>query len=264
MKIGWIGLGQMGRAMAARCVADGHTVTAHVRTLDGREAARGAGIALTQNMREAVENQDVIGVALFDDQQLLEIGRTGVFQYIKADAVAAVHVTGSPRALDEFAQMTSKPNSVLDATFSGTSATLDSGGRITLMVGGSAETLARAQPVLSAYCDPIAHLGALGAGRKLKLINNVLFAGQVALSAEALELAASMGLDQKAAADVLGKSSGASFALSVVAGGESPSAILTRLSRYLDKDVAAARAAAQDVGLDFNLLAATTARWGVD
>jgi 3-hydroxyisobutyrate dehydrogenase-like beta-hydroxyacid dehydrogenase len=264
MKVGWIGLGQMGRAMAARVVKAGHPVTAHVRTLDGREAAREGGIALTLDIGEAVRDADLVCVGLFDDAQFHEVmlGREGALAMLKPGAVVAVHTTGGTGALEAAAAQAPAGVAILDATFSGTSATLDAGGFITLMVGGEAATLEAARPVLAAYCDPIALVGPLGAARRLKLLNNLLFAAQVTLAAETLRLAESQGLDAKIAAEVLQKSSGGSFAMGIVSSRGDAKATLNGLAHYLDKDADAARAAAAELGLYLGALGEAARFWG--
>jgi 3-hydroxyisobutyrate dehydrogenase-like beta-hydroxyacid dehydrogenase len=263
MKIGWIGLGQMGVAMAARLVRRGYPVTAYVRSLEGREAARAAGVALTQDVGEAVSDADLVCVGLFDDAQFraLMLGPKGALSRMKPGAIVAVHTTGGPGALADAVAEAPAGVTILDATFSGTAAALEAGGFITLMVGGDAAALEAARPALAAYCDPITLVGPVGAARRLKLLNNLLFAAQVTLAAETLRLAESQGLDPRVAGEVLQKSSGASFAMGVLAGADL-SARLKGLAHYLDKDADAARAAAAELGLDLGALGEAARYWG--
>jgi 3-hydroxyisobutyrate dehydrogenase-like beta-hydroxyacid dehydrogenase len=266
MRIGWIGLGQMGASMAAALVRRGHEVTAYVRSLDGRETARQAGVGLTTDVAEAVRGADLVCVALFDDVQFraVMLGAGGALSLMKPGAIVAVHVTGGPAALADAAGAAPPGVSLLDATFSGTSATLDAGGFITLMVGGDAAALETARPALAAYCDPITLVGPIGAARRLKLLNNLLFAAQVTLAAETLRLAESQGLDPRVAGEVLQKSSGGSFAMGVVTAGGDPAARLKGLAHYLDKDADAARAAAAELGLNLGALGEAARYWGKD
>jgi 3-hydroxyisobutyrate dehydrogenase-like beta-hydroxyacid dehydrogenase len=264
MKVGWIGLGQMGVSMAARLVRDGHAVTAYVRSLEGREAARQADIGLTSDIGEAIGHADLVCVALFDDVQFRAamLGARGALSLMRPGTIVVIHTTGEPIAVVEAAAESPPGVSLLDATFSGTSATIDAGGFITLMVGGDAAELERARPALAAYCDPITLVGSLGAARRLKLLNNLLFAAQVTLAADTLRLAEIQGLDPRIAGEVLQKSSGGSFALGVLCAGGDPAARLKGLAHYLDKDADAARDAAAELGLDLGALGEASRRWG--
>ena len=98
-------------------------------------------------------------------------------------------------------------------------------------------------------------LGAAGAGRRLKLINNLLFAANLNLAAEALGAAAQLGLDPVAAALAMERSSGGSYAMRKFAEAGGVDAVMGAVRRYLEKDVALAQAAAAEHQLDLPLLA---------
>lgn len=264
MKIGWIGLGQMGLAMAARLAERGFAVTAYVRSPEASERARARGIGVTTDLAEAVEPADLVSVGLFDDAQFRAVllGDGGAIGRMKPGAVLAVHTTGGPAALEEAAAAAPAGVAILDATFSGTSAQLDAGGFVTLMVGGDVAALDSARPALSSYCDPIVHVGALGAARRLKLLNNMLFAAQVSLASETLRLAESLGLDAKVAGPVIQQSSGASFAMNLLCAADDRAVRLKQLATYLDKDVDAARSVAAELGLNLGELGNAAAQWG--
>jgi 3-hydroxyisobutyrate dehydrogenase-like beta-hydroxyacid dehydrogenase len=87
------------------------------------------------------------------------------------------------------------------------------------MVGGPADVVGACRPMLETFGDPVLHLGPLGAGQEVKVLNNTVFAAQLALAAEVFELAAARQLDQEAVATVLSSGSGRSYAAEVVAGG---------------------------------------------
>ena len=98
---------------------------------------------------------------------------------------------------------------MLDAPVTGSSPRAEEGS-LTIMAGGEAEDFARAQPLLEAMGRVIVHVGALGQGEMLKLINNALGAANAAALAEALLLARASGLDLDAFAEVVSSGSGAS------------------------------------------------------
>ncbi len=92
-------------------------------------------------------------------------------------------------------------------------------GELLVMAGGPVEVVDRCRPVLETFGDPVLHLGPLGAGQEAKVLNNTVFAAQLALAAEVFELAAARQLDPAAMAEVLAGGSGRSYAAEVVAGG---------------------------------------------
>ena len=87
------------------------------------------------------------------------------------------------------------------------------------MVGGPTDVVDRCRPIFETFGDPVLHVGPLGAGQEVKVINNTLFAAQLALAAEVFDLAAARQLDQQAVATILASGSGRSYAADVVAGG---------------------------------------------
>ena len=90
-------------------------------------------------------------------------------------AVLVIHTTGSPRTAETIA---ARGIDVVDAPVSGGPHDI-AAGHVTLFVGGDDDAVARVKPVLSAYGDPILHVGRTGAGQLVKLVNNTLFAAQI-------------------------------------------------------------------------------------
>jgi 3-hydroxyisobutyrate dehydrogenase-like beta-hydroxyacid dehydrogenase len=263
MKVGWIGLGQIGTAMALEVLAAGHEVIGHTRRETGRDELREAGAKLTGSLAETANGTDVLIVSVFDDSQVREVllGPVGALATMKAGGVVAIHTTGSPKLARELADAAPDGVAVIDATFSG-AATQIGGEGLTIMVGGDRDALERARPVLSTYGGSIVHVGAVGDAQKLKLINNVLFAGNVLLAAEAVRIAENNEFDSGLMVSTLTKSSGSSFALNLFAGGRPVESVIDGLRRYLDKDVAIARNAAADAGIDLGILGELTATFG--
>ena len=74
---------------------------------------------------------------------------------------------------------------------------------MTLFVGGSDDAVARVRPVLAGYGDPILHVGPIGAGQGVKLVNNTLFAAQIGLLREAVALGDQFGVDESALLDAI-------------------------------------------------------------
>jgi 3-hydroxyisobutyrate dehydrogenase-like beta-hydroxyacid dehydrogenase len=122
---------------------------------------------------------------------------------------------------------------------------------VTLYVGGPDTALARARPVLAAYGQPILHLGPLGSGQLVKLVNNALFAAQVQLAAEALRIGQRLGVDGGALAGGVAAGSGASRAMDILGG---DLARLEGLRRFLVKDIDVLREVADALSLDLGIL----------
>ena len=87
-----------------------------------------------------------------------------------------------------------------------------------VMVGGSVDVVERCQPVFETFGNPVLHLGPLGSGQEAKILNNTVFAAQLALACEVYALAADRDLDQAALATVLSRGSGRSYAAEVIGG----------------------------------------------
>lgn len=262
MKVGWIGLGQMGRLMALRVLGAGHELLGHSRDFARHADVAAAGGVLTASMVETAQAAQVLCVNLFDDGQLGDVMIDGgVLAAMRPGSVLVVHTTGAATAVEDLARRAPVGVAVLDATFSGHAAMLDAGENVTLMVGGDADALEAARPVLATYCDPILLIGAVGAARRLKLINNMLYAAHLSLACEAMEAAQKMGLDRHAAVDAIRVSSGASAAFDRFTGDATVAQVKATTQRWLDKDTDVARAAARDLGIAIPLLD-HAARWG--
>jgi 3-hydroxyisobutyrate dehydrogenase len=261
VKVGWIGLGQIGRHMAFRVLAAGHTVVGHARDLDKNADLAAAGATLTTSVVEAARGVDVLGVNVFNDVQMIDaLVEGGALAAMRPGSVVVVHTTGDGSVLRDLAARAPDGVAVLDATFSA-SATMTQAGQVTLLIGGSSQALETARPVLESYASIILPLGEVGAARRLKLLNNMLFAAQVSLSAEALQAAEQMGINGQAAAKAIGVCSGASFAMEMFARDRPVDQILAGVARYLDKDADLARSAARDAGIALPLLD-HAAQWG--
>ncbi len=127
-------------------------------------------------------------------------------------------------------------------------------GALTLFVGGTDDAVGRVRPVLSSYGDPILHVGPLGAGQKMKLVNNTLFAAQIGLLCSAVELAAGLGVAESALLTALPHGSAASRVLDIVAARGSVASFLETAGEFVGKDVAVIRQIATDLGSDLGIL----------
>jgi 3-hydroxyisobutyrate dehydrogenase-like beta-hydroxyacid dehydrogenase len=127
-----------------------------------------------------------------------------------------------------------------------------------LMVGGEAAALDRARDVFAAYARPILHVGGVGDGQRMKLVNNLLFAVNLRAALDAAELGRSLGIEPAELARVLGECSGASFALDLLRAAP-PEVWSTSVRRYLAKDVAVIQDVATQSGIDLGELGSRAA-----
>jgi 3-hydroxyisobutyrate dehydrogenase-like beta-hydroxyacid dehydrogenase len=256
MEVAWIGLGQMGLPSAKKIVAAGHRVRGYDVKPPAREAA--GGIVLADSPLAAAKGCDLLCIAVFSDAQLLEVltGPAGVLSELRSGAVVAVFTTGSIESIVKLAAAAPAGVVVLDTCFSRMQADTASG-MMTLLVGGDAGAIDRGRPAFDSFAREIVHVGKIGSGRAIKLVNNILFAGHLQLAADALRFAEALGLEPRATAAALIRCSGASDVMNRFTT-EDPSGMLEVAKRYMVKDVAAAADAAHDAGVELGALGVVT------
>jgi 3-hydroxyisobutyrate dehydrogenase len=255
MKVGWIGLGSIGTQMALRVLQAGHELKAYDRGVGKAELAA-MGVPLTAEYAAVANDCDVLGVCVFSDAQLREcLLDGGALAVMKRGSVVAIHTTGSPKLARELGEAAPQGVQILDACFSG-SADDTARGELTLMLGGDDAALEAARPVISTYASRINHVGALGAGQTIKLLNNLLFATNLKQAAEIVAMAQAQGLDPLRTAQVICQSSGGSMAMGLFRDA-TPAQIIDVSRKYMTKDVEAAALAAADTGIDIETFAAT-------
>ena len=165
-----------------------------------------------------------------------------------------VHTTGSPRTVETIAVRAAPHDvDVVDAPVSGGPHNA-AAGALTLFVGGAEDAVARVRPVLSCYGDPILHVGPLGAGQKVKLVNNALFAAHIGLLSGAVELGARLGVPESTLLSALPHGSAASRVLDIVAAGGSVASFIDTAGEFVGKDVAVVRSIAAELGSDLGVL----------
>ncbi|MFC3172830.1 NAD(P)-dependent oxidoreductase [Novosphingobium bradum] len=257
MNIGWVGLGSIGTEMAKQALKAGHAVTVYGRG-QGLEAITAAGAAVSQSYAEIAGGCDLLGLCVFKDAQLREVLLDGgALAAMKPGSVVVIHTTGSPALARELGERAPAGVAVIDATFSGGPANVIAG-TLALMIGGEDAAIAKARPLIDLYADKLHHVGPLGHGQMLKLVNNLLFAANVQNAVEAMRMVEAQGLDVARSARILQDCSGGSYA-SALLQHMSVDRLLTATRGYMEKDVAAAMASARDTGLDTSAFAATEA-----
>lgn len=251
MRLGFVGAGRMGRPMVERLVAAGHEVRALARSAEAGAALEKLGARPVGTAGEAADSADAVIVCVFDDAQVREVCLDGDLPARMPDgAVLAVHTTGSPATVQAIA---ARGVRVVDAPVSGGPHDI-AAGRITLFLGGTDDDVAAVRPALGSYGDPVLHVGGLGAGQHVKLVNNALFAAHIGLLSDAVRLAGRFGVAEASLLEALTHGSSASRALAGVAGRGSVTAFAEAIGEFLNKDVAAVRRTAAELGGDLGAL----------
>jgi 3-hydroxyisobutyrate dehydrogenase-like beta-hydroxyacid dehydrogenase len=248
----------MGWPMAERLRDAGHEVCLLTRSDEAAAKAKAAGFRSANFIAGVVIDAELAIVCVFTDAQAREVclEAGGIVDSLPAGGVIVTHTTGSPNTIEEIAVKAAERGlSVLDAPVSGGPPQI-AAGEITLFVGGAADTFERAAPVLGSYGSPVLHVGRLGNGQRVKLINNALFAANIGLAAEAATLGESLGVDAPTLLRALNHGSGGSKAGGMVAAMGSVEAFANTVGEFVSKDVKVARAVAAEIGADLGLIGA--------
>jgi 2-hydroxy-3-oxopropionate reductase len=237
--------------MVARLVAGGHDVTVLGRSDEKRSTIAELGADAVGEIAAVVATADVVVICVFTDEQVREICLTdGLIAAMPSGSALVLHTTGSPHTVETIAERAAPHDvDVVDAPVSGGPHNA-AAGELTLFVGGADHTVARVRPVLSCYGDPILHVGPRGAGQKVKLVNNALFAAHLGLLANSVKLAARLGVDESALLTALPHGSAGSRVLDIVAARGSVASFIETAGEFVGKDVAVVRRVAAELGSD--------------
>lgn len=258
MKVAFLGLGAIGRPMAAR-LAKLHEVTVWNRTTDRAAAfAKEQNATAAKTPREAVSGADVVITCLptSPDVEGLLAGADGIEAGISPGALFLDCTSGDPATVRRMgARLAALRVAFADAPVSGGTNGAEAG-TLTVMVGGTPEVYARAVPVLEGFGKRIVHLGPLGAGSAMKALNNTLLGVNIQALAEGLTALVKAGVDPRVAVETLNASSGRSFVSEALV----PERVLTgrwpvtfRLA-LLDKDIGICLGMLKELGLSAPLL----------
>ncbi len=203
--IAFIGLGIMGNPMAGHLARAGHTVTGFNRTprYDDLEAAGGRG---ADSLADAVADADVVCVMVPDspDVRAVLAGEGGVFDSAKAGTLVIDFSSIRPDVAVELAQQAQERGfRLLDAPVSGGEAGARNAA-LSIMVGGTDEDYAEAEPLLGVVGKTVVHVGGSGSGQTVKAANQLVVASNIQALAEAVVFLEAYGVDLEAALEVLG------------------------------------------------------------
>lgn len=199
-KIGFIGAGLMGHGMAKNLVEKGFplAVLAHRNRAPIEDLVK-RGAHEAKDTAQLAAGADVIILCVTGSPQVEErmYGKGGILESARAGQIVIDTSTSNPGStLRIAADLKPKGVRFVDAPLTRTPVEAEQG-RLNTMVGADQATFQEIEPVLKAFCENIFHVGDVGAGHKIKLINNCAAIGQMALIAEALAACTKLGVDPK-------------------------------------------------------------------
>ena len=220
-RVGFIGLGIMGTRMAANLDRAGFDLVVWNRTAEkAREWAGAHRAEVAESPAEVAERSDVVITMVVDGDQVESVllGESGVAQGARGDLLCIDMSTIGPRAARRIAErLAERGVEFMDAPVTGSSPKAEDG-TLTIMAGGSPDSFERARPLFEAMGELVVHVGEVGQGQLVKVINNAVAAANTAVAAEALLAGKLAGADLDALVTVIGAGSGASAMMELKAG----------------------------------------------
>jgi 3-hydroxyisobutyrate dehydrogenase-like beta-hydroxyacid dehydrogenase len=210
--VGFLGMGAMGGPMARRLVQSGFQVTGFDVRGERCDAAAKIGVTIAKSSAATVEGAGVVMSSLPNPAAIREayLGANGAVVALRRGTIVVDMSTIDPNTWREVADAAAARGAQsLGAPVSGGPAEAGSG-KLVFLVGGEAAVLDRCRSVLDTLGSEIHHLGPLGAGHVVKLVNNVMSMCNVAVAAEAMVLGVRAGMDPQRLFDVLSTSGGRS------------------------------------------------------
>lgn len=239
-RVAFLGLGAMGAPMARRIVAARLPLTVWNRNPERTVPFAALGASVARTPREAAASADVVCTMLSDPTALEAVasGPDGLLTGLAKGALWLDFSTVTPAASRSFAARAKERGAhFCDVPVAG-SVKPAADGSLKILAGGDAADLERARPVLDAVSKGVLHLGAVGQGSAMKLVNNLLFGVTLAAFGEALGLAKQLGLPEKETTEYLLSIPSVSPYLKakmdfLAAGGEPPAFALSLMEKDL-------------------------------
>ncbi len=204
-KLGFIGLGIMGKPMSLNLLKAGFDVTVYNRTESKTADPVSRGAKKAGTPAEAAANSTIIITIVSDtpDVESVILGPNGVIETIKPDSVVIDMSTISPEVTREIvARLKEKGAHMLDAPVSGgEQGAID--GTLSIMVGGETTIFERCLPILQTMGKNVIHVGSNGMGQTVKLVNQILVSGTLNSVVEALIYAQKSGVDLEKTIDAV-------------------------------------------------------------
>jgi 2-hydroxy-3-oxopropionate reductase len=217
LRVGYIGLGLMGKSIARNILKGGFTVVIHNRSRAAVDELVSEGAVAANSPKEVASQVDIIFTNLPDspDVEKVVLGENGIIEGARAGLIVIDNSTIKPASARMIAEKLKEKNIFsLDAPVSGG----DIGARnatLTIMVGGDAEALEKAMPVLKAMGKTITLVGDAGAGQVAKAANQIMVAAQMVAMGELLVFSKKAGVDPRKVVDAIKAGAAQCWALDI-------------------------------------------------
>jgi 3-hydroxyisobutyrate dehydrogenase len=199
MKLGYIGIGLMGKPMVLRLLAAGHEVAVWNRSREKLAAVTAKGATAMSSPAELARASDIVMMCVTDQKAAKEVlfGKGGISKSRKKDLLVVDFSSIAPASARAFHEKLKAKNIFLvDAPVSGGTAGAEKG-TLAIMAGGRAEDIERARPIVMHLAQRFTRMGDSGAGQVTKLCNQVIVGSLFPILAEAVRLAEAGGVDAK-------------------------------------------------------------------
>jgi len=199
MKLGYIGIGLMGKPMTLRLLGAGHEVTVWNRSREKLAAVVEKGARAAASPAEVARAADIVMMCVTDQQAAAEVlfGAGGVLEGARAGGLVIDFSSIAPASARDFAaRLEAKGVGLIDAPVSGGVAGAEKG-TLVIMAGGREEHVERVRPVVMQLAQRFTRMGEAGAGQATKLCNQVIVGSLMVVIAEAVRLAEAAGVDAR-------------------------------------------------------------------
>ena len=208
MRVGFIGLGDMGQGIVPRLLAAGHQVTGWNRTADKARPLLELGMGWADTPRQVAEEAEVV-LSIVTDAAAVEavaVGDDGIVSGLPPDGIYADMSTIDPDATRRIAATYAEAGlTMLDAPLSGSPISLEQD-KASVMVGGDRAAFERVRPVLEAIGPTVTYIGTSGMAMQMKVAINLCLIVEMVAFSEAVALAEKGGVDRAVAVDAMLKS----------------------------------------------------------
>ncbi|MBC8232045.1 NAD(P)-dependent oxidoreductase [bacterium] len=251
-RIGFIGLGIMGRPMCKNLIDAGYSLTVWNRSQPGIDIVVGYGATAANSPKEVAEKSDVVITMVVDSADVRQVilGSNGVIEGVRPGMTVIDMSTISPKVTREIAeQLAEKDVKMLDSPVSGGD-TGAKAGTLSIMVGGPEEAFNECLPIYEAMGKNIIHIGSNGAGQTVKLCNQIGCVLNILGVSESLVLAAKSGVDLEKMHQAVSAGAAGSWMMTNL-----PPKIMVRdfepgfMVKHQQKDLRLVMEAAQDLGI---------------
>ena len=253
-KLGFIGTGVMGTAMAGHLQAAGNELFVYNRTKEKAKALIDAGAVWCEDVKSVAEQADIIFtiIGMPSDVEAVYLGEDGLVNHAKSGTILVEMTTSSPELAKKIAAAGSEKGiSCLDAPVTGGDIGAKNG-TLTIFVGGEAEAYTKLLPYFEIMGQYIVHLGEAGSGQHGKMANQIAISGAAIGMVESLSYAKAAGIDLTQIQEAVSTGSGGSWQMSnmaprAIAGNFDPGFYIKHFIK--DMKIAVAEAKANNIDL---------------